>query len=362
MDPELFDASGLSTDADRLDTSLGHLKTSLAATRRNLTALRGTPPPANLLERARSGVVSEMTTLSSHLLELSLIQAAARLESITLKPIDIEYNTGFDLAESNRLDWMNARAGLVDSWRQVAVNQEALKSGLNLIVNGDVPTIGNDAFSFTKGAGRVQVGLEIDTPLRRLEERNTYRETLISYQRSRRGYMQFEDEAKQSLRNTLRTVRLSQLNFEVRRAAVRIAIAQVDLARLRLNEPPKPGEGGAQFGATTARDLVDALGDLLDAQNDFLNVWVGFEVLRMSLDYELGVMQLDEQGLWVDPGPITGDLLKDRIQERRQLDTKLVNLPVAKVESEEAPDASKPPRKRNGILAIFRKKNPPTKE
>jgi len=37
-------------------------------------------------------------------------------------------------------------------------------------------------------------------------------------------------------------------------------------------------------------------------QNDFLNVWVAFEVIRMLLDYELGTMRLDEKGLWIDPG------------------------------------------------------------
>lgn len=357
MDPDLFDAEILETALERLEVSLGHLRTSFAENEMNLTALRETPPPDGLLERGRSDVVEEMTLLSGLLLELSLIQAAARLESITLKPIDIEFDTAYALAESNRLDWMNARAGLVDSWRQISINQEALKTGLNLIVNGDVPTVGNEAFSFSKGAGRLQIGLELDTPLRRLEERNLYRETLISYQRSRRNFMAFEDEAAQSLRNTLRVVKLSQLNFEVRRAAVRIAIAQVDLAGLRLGEPPKPGEGGAQFGATTARDLVDALGDLLEAQNDFLDVWVGFEVLRMSLDYELGVMDLDDRGLWVDPGPITGDLLKDRIQEKRRFTQADAVRPLAEGqpegEADESPKSSENSRRRKGIFAIF---------
>jgi hypothetical protein len=47
--------------------------------------------------------------------------------------------------------------------------------------------------------------------------------------------------------------------------------------------------------------LVNALNDLLDASNAFLQVWVGYEAMRMRLDYELGVMKLTEQGLWVDP-------------------------------------------------------------
>ena len=42
--------------------------------------------------------------------------------------------------------------------------------------------------------------------------------------------MLFEDRVEQSLRNTLRIVKLSQINLEVRRAAVRVAIAQVDIA------------------------------------------------------------------------------------------------------------------------------------
>ena len=123
---------------------------------------------------------------------------------------------------------------------------------------------------------------------------------MIRFDRARRKYIAYEDAVALQLRDTLRTLRLEQLNFELRRAAVRVAIDQVDLARLRLNQPPQPGKGG-QFGATTARDLVSALRDLLDAQNEFLEAWVGYEVLRMILDFQLGTMRVDDQNLWLDP-------------------------------------------------------------
>ena len=119
-------------------------------------------------------------------------------------------------------------------------------------------------------------------------------------------------KVSQSLRNTIRIVELSQLNFELRRAAVQIAISQVDLARLRLDEPPRPGVQ-AQFGATTARDLVSALSDLLDAQNDFLSLWVGYDILRMLLDFEMGTMRLTPEGLWADPGALTEDAIRQRL-------------------------------------------------
>src|SRR5690606_16520331 len=132
------------------------------------------------------------------------------------------------------------------------------------------------------------------------------RKALIEYQQARRNYYNFEDTIKRSLRTTLRSVELNLLNFELRRAAVHVAVAQVELSRLRLTEPPKPGVEQS-FSNTTARDLVSALSDLLNVQNDFLSVWVNYEVQRRSLDLDLGTMRLDERGIWIDPGPITPD-------------------------------------------------------
>jgi hypothetical protein len=45
-----------------------------------------------------------------------------------------------------------------------------------------------------------------------------------------------------------------------------------------------------------ARDLVNALIDLLNVQNDFLSVWVDHEVQRLQLDYDLGIMELSPDG------------------------------------------------------------------
>lgn len=302
----------------RLESNLEEVGQRAAGTLKSLSALSSVVPPADALERARANVVGMTTELSGLLLELSLVQAAARLESVVLKPVEIGYEDALRLAAEYRLDWMNARARLVDAWRQVAVDAEALKSGLNLIVNGEIPTVGNSAEDFSREAARFRFGVEFDSPWRRLRERNDYQETLVAYQRARRDYMLFEDDARRSLRNSLRIVELSQISFEVRRAALRMAVTQVDLARLRLNEPPRPGAAGTQFGATTARDLISALNDLLNGQNDFLQVWVNYEVLRVLLDYELGTMLLDKRGLWQDPGHLTAARLESRVQEEEQ--------------------------------------------
>ena len=49
-----------------------------------------------------------------------------------------------------------------------------------------------------------------------------------------------------------------------------------------------------------ARDLVNALIDLLNVQNDFLSVWVDHEVQQLNLDFDLGIMELDGHGLRIE--------------------------------------------------------------
>lgn len=246
------------------------------------------------------------TQLSDRLLELSLVQAEIRLQGISLKPTQIVAPEALEYARVNRLDWMNARANLVDVWRKIEFRANELKSDLDVVVQGSVGTKPDNVFEFDNDESRIRFGLRFDTPTARLRERNLYREALIDYQQARRDYMLFEDRISQSLRNTIRTLMLSEINLEVRRAAVQVAIAQVDIARLKLNPPVRPDQP-SRTSPTAARDLVSALTDLLDAQNDFLNVWVANEVSRILLDFEMGTMQLDPTGVWVDSG-IAGEI------------------------------------------------------
>ena len=55
---------------------------------------------------------------------------------------------------------------------------------------------------------------------------------------------------------------------------------------------------GRATGPTAARDLNDAFGALLNAQNALLKIWLEFEIQRMRIEFDLGVMPLDEQGMW----------------------------------------------------------------
>jgi hypothetical protein len=248
----------------------------------------------------------EVAALSEDASNMGLLQARAKLESSTLVPIDMDSEVALGIASHHRLDWMNNRASVVDVWRLIEFNANALEAGVDFVFSGDINTLGDNPFRFRSTTGRLRVGLQFDAPITRLAERNLYRQALIEYQQRKRSYIAFIDNVSGTLRNILRQIELNQVNFEMRRAAVRIALDQVELARLRLQEPPRPGVAAA-FGSTTARDLVSALSDLLAVQNDYLSVWTNYEQQRMVLDFNLGTFQLDERGMWIDPGSIDND-------------------------------------------------------
>jgi Outer membrane efflux protein len=309
IDAELLNPKRLDEHAVALRTDLGELHQRLQIA---WTALEKLSTDSSLQPADQEiQLTKTLSDLSGELLELSLIQARARLDAITFEPVDLSSEQAFCIASHYRRDWANARASLVDSWRLIHFNADDLQSDVDLVFSGDIQNKTDNPFRLRGTTGQLSVGLQLDGPLTRLAERNSYRQSLIDYQSARRAYYQFRDRTQRELRATLRQMDLDQLNFELRRAAVHVAITQVDLTRLRLSEPARPvapsppgtpvAPGGqSQFGPTTANDLVNALIGLLNVENDFLSVWVDNEVQRMNLDFQLGVMELDPSGLRIE--------------------------------------------------------------
>lgn len=260
-----------------------------------------------------------LARVSATLLELSLWQARTRLHGVALVPVRVRSETAFQVALARRPDWMNAKASLVDTWRLIEFNANALKSNLTVNVSGELGTTGNNPVKFRDDNGMLRAGVQFDPPLTRLIERNQYRQSLIDYQQARRSVMAQRDEIHRGLRARLRQIQLDQFNLELRRLAVDVAITQTDIARLKLSEPEKPvadsKAAAPSASPTVARDLVDALLNLQQSQAAFIQVWGDYEIQRRLLDFDLGTMNLDERGLWIDPGSVTEETLVARFYE-----------------------------------------------
>jgi len=236
---------------------------------------------------------------------LSLVPAQARLEMITVAAVELDAETSFQVALARRLDFMNGRAALVDRWRAIEVSADALQSVLNVTADGDIRTARNNPLSFRAPTANLSLGVEFDAPLTRLLERNDYRESLISYQRSRRSLIQSRDSLQKGIRSLLRTLEQRRRQLEIQRRAVSIAMRRVDQTQLNLNTPPVQLQPGVRplINPTTATNLLSAQSSLRNTQNSFLSAWLNHYAARLRLYRELGIMELDPEGQWI-PSPL----------------------------------------------------------
>ncbi|MEX2185200.1 MAG: hypothetical protein WD875_00330 [Pirellulales bacterium] len=263
--------------------------------------------------------------------EASLVQARARLEAITVDEVVMDSHTAMRIALDNRLDFMNGRASLVDSWRLIAFNADALQANVSVAMRGDMRTTRNNPLSFDGHNSTVQAGVQFDAPFTRLLERNNYRQSLIDYQRSRRAFIQGVDGMHLGMRALLRQIEQLRLNLEIQRRAVAISIRRVDLTREELNRPlppPPPGQPPLQFGPTAATSLLTALSDLRNTQNNFMSVWLNYYAARVRLARELGIMTLDDEGRWIEDPLRGGDALEAIESESPANDRGLEELPI----------------------------------
>ena len=244
-----------------------------------------------------------MSKIGTYALEMSLTQALARTDSITLNFVDITDAQAYEIARGFRRDWMNARASLVDQYRQIEFAADDLESQLDLVFEGDIGNTGDNPFRLRYETGSLRAGFRFDAPLTRLLERNRYREVLINYQQSKRAYYEYQDEISRNLRQIVRQIELNKILFELNRRAVKTSVQQVELSQLALQNPAQ-----TQLGPVASRNLTDALTQLQRSQNSFLESWVSFEVLRRNLDFDLGTMQLTQDGFWLDPGEISSEI------------------------------------------------------
>jgi hypothetical protein len=249
----------------------------------------------------REWVRRVFSAFQRELLSLSLMQTRTRLDSMTLVPISVTADEAFLTASEQHLDWMNEKAKLVDEWRQIDIQADKLKGILNLKLTGKAGTVDQRGVRFGRDKSEVQAQLMWDSPLNRYTEMMDYRTSQIKYQNARRAYYMYVDAVQANLRNLVRNLEMSQINFEINRNEVLVGTVRVDIMQIRMEQPP---QRGGRIDTDTSRQLISALDGLLRSQNSLLTTWVNYQTQRMHLDFGMGTMKLDGRGRWIDPGDL----------------------------------------------------------
>ena len=237
--------------------------------------------------------------------------------------LDRAQTVASQMALGNRLELMNSRGLLVDSWRKIAVSANALLGVVNVGYNflSSTNPGENQPLAINGSQGTHQLVISGELPLVRRAERNAYRTALIAYQRQRRNLQATEDFILNDVRTDLRSLRVLAENYRIQQRAVEVAFDQVENALDVLQAPPTPDGGGGQPGraaaqtqqqaanaASLTQQLLNAQTSLLQAQNALYTIWVNYLVARMSFYRDIEQLPLDPRGVWIDEQFLPPDL------------------------------------------------------
>ena len=243
----------------------------------------------NRLERSITSLIADINNLF-------VAQTQVRLFLIDITPVEIDEETAVEIALRNRLDLMNDKARVVDSYRAVEIAANNLKSDLNFTASANLATDPDrdNGIRFDGESSRYNVGLQFDGPLNRFSERNSYRAAQISYQQQRRSYMASEDSIVNEIRSDLRGLTQNRFSFQTTRQQLIAAARQVDQSRERV----KNAQGGSDSSVT--QDLLSSLTGLRNSRNGLISSWFNYEVARIGLFIDLELLLLDERGRWTN--------------------------------------------------------------
>lgn len=272
----------------------------------------GVPAPPAVLPDDRTDPAAVLAVrreqLLKHVQSLEVVQINLRVELIDLNIYTTTIEEAVQTGLENRVDLMNARAAVMDARRRIEVIANSLRSQVNVTVQGDIRTVplgsGSTApFEFRGDQSSYRMGLNFVAPLDQVAQRNNYRAALVSYQQARRAYMLAEDTVKLNIRQAWRQLNVIQTQFEITRKSVRFAAMQYDQAVESALAPAGVSSGGGGGGSSnnsTGLNIISALNTVLGAQNNLISNWVSYETNRLNIHRDMGIMQLDERGVWID--------------------------------------------------------------
>jgi hypothetical protein len=241
----------------------------------------------------------------------------APLEDVDLLTADVDQGQmkAVQAALAGRWDLMNARAQVVDAWRQVAVTANALMGVFNVQYHLDSQTRpgGLNPFGFAADRTNQQLILNATLPLVRVNERNNYRIALINFQRARRNLMSAEDTIAAQVRFDVRQLHLFAENFKIQQKVLESLYSQVENALEVIVAPVDPdqlkatGTAGQANAAALTNQYLGALGSLNGAQTQMYRIWLSYLATRMQLYIDLERLPLDNRGVWIDERGASGD-------------------------------------------------------
>lgn len=209
-------------------------------------------------------------------------------------PEEIAVRTAFE----KRPDLWVVQGRVFDAQRDVIVKADRLGAELTLLGSAgwgssrSLGSAGSEDARLEFDRGRYSALLNLNLPIERTAERNAYRKSFLALEEAVRTLQETEDSIKLSIRNQLRTLLESREQVKIQAKAVSVAEKRQKSTKMFLDA-----------GRAEIRDLLDAQDALLSAQNQLTAAIINYRLAELNLQRDMGVLQVDEKGLWKEFTP-----------------------------------------------------------
>ena len=203
-------------------------------------------------------------------------------------PVNFDRQSAIEVAYANRLDYLTQKDRIEDSARSLRISRNALLPSLSL--DGGYNLGGSPDASFFEQSiddASWNVGLSLDLPVQQLPERNAWRAAQISHNQALRSFEEFEDNLAIEIQASLRSIARLKNSVDIQQELIVDQERALRVARIKF-----------EAGEIPIRDVSEAEESLLGAQNSLIQSKVEYEIQRLELLSDLGILFIDEQGMF----------------------------------------------------------------
>src|SRR5207249_10387492 len=162
--------------------------------------------------------------------ETRLVLDDEELQELKIRHPSLPVDEAIRVALVARLDYQNVRDQEADSARKARLAADRLSPQLDILASaGFNSSEQNHGFALPDPKRyHWNAGLDLDLPLERKAQRNSYRSALIAQQRAARTLSQRGDEIELQVRESWRSLEQAKRNYEISEVGVKLAERRVE--------------------------------------------------------------------------------------------------------------------------------------
>jgi outer membrane protein TolC len=228
-----------------------------------------------------------MTLPVNSKLELDQNELTA-LSNIETGEPNVTSDEAINVALQCRLDLANSFDSIEDAQRKVKLAEEGLGVQLDITGSANVNSEPKRNFSNLQfHRGIYTFGASADLPFDRVNQRNTYRQALITLEQQQRQYSDDLDSVMLGVRQAYRQYIATAEQFVTQKKSLALAEERVKNMPLLLKS-----------GRAVTRDMLDAQDSLLQSQNSLTSALIGHTMAKLNFFRDVGILQVKPDGMW----------------------------------------------------------------